>query len=196
MLELEAKMRVDAHEPVRERLEAAVAEYLGTVIEMNCIFDRADGSLLAEGKGLRVRECRVLEGRPVPATITYKGPRMKGELKQREEIETAVADGPEAIELLKALGFRERLSFEKKRETWCLGECLIELDTVPHLGAFIEIEGPAKSQIDHVRRLLALQEAALISDSYVRMLAEHCRAQHLAPLNITLDPPATPPPAT
>lgn len=185
--ELEAKMRVESHAPVRERLETAVAEYLGTVIETNCILDRPDGSLLSEGKGLRVRACRVLEGRPVPATITYKGPRIEGDLKHREEIETAVGDWRATVELLEALAFEERISFEKKRESWRLGHCLIELDTVPCLGTFVEIEGPDEATIHDVRRLLNLEHAALINDNYIHMLAEHCEANGLSPIGITLD---------
>ncbi len=185
-VELEAKMRVSDHEPVRQRLAAAGAARLGAVLETNCIFDRDDRSLLAEGKGLRVRACRVIDGRDVPATVTYKGPRIEGDLKQREEIETAVADGEAMARLLNALGFHERIRFEKQRETWQLGDCLIELDTVPHLGTFVEIEGPDAAAIHDLRAKLDLADADLINTSYVRMLAEHCEANGMPTIGITL----------
>ena len=47
--ETEAKLRVDAHEPVRDRLRAGGATFIEKVIETNVIFDRPDGSLRRQG---------------------------------------------------------------------------------------------------------------------------------------------------
>jgi len=54
-LETEAKFRVEWHEPVRMRLEAAGATFHGRVLETNRLFDRPDGSLRQAGCGLRIR---------------------------------------------------------------------------------------------------------------------------------------------
>src|SRR6185436_13595210 len=141
-MELECKLAVDSHEPVRETLRAAKATRVGRVREINRLFDRADGSLRAAGCGLRIRRVTVLEGTGPGGSVTFKGPVQAGAYKLREEIETPVAD-PDAMErLLTALGYKVHVAFEKLRETWRLGGCLVELDELPRLGDFVEVEGP------------------------------------------------------
>src|SRR5512139_1086939 len=126
-VEVEAKIKVDSHEAVLERLTALRAMRICRVLETNHIFDSPDRSLLSGGRGLRVRICRAEEGDDPPATLTYKGPRIQGPLKTREEIEVALDDGEAGRELIEALGFVEVLCFEKRRETWRLGDCTVEL---------------------------------------------------------------------
>ena len=57
-----------------------------------------------------------------------------------------VANDDDAIDAaFAALGYSRVLSFEKRRESWKLGGCNVELDELPHLGTFVEIEGPERS---------------------------------------------------
>ena len=101
-IEIEAKLKVDAHEPLRERLRNLGAVCTGRVKEHNHLFDSAGGELRAAGCGLRVRQCEVLAaaGGRHAATLTYKGPRQDAVLKVRQEIEVEVSDGAHAIALL------------------------------------------------------------------------------------------------
>ncbi len=179
-LEIEAKLKVDTHQPLRDRLTALGAGCVSRVVEANHIFDNADRVLLAGDRGLRVREYRSIEGQTPSITLTYKGPRRDGAYKQREEIEIAVDPAAETLRLLSALGFVEVLCFEKRRETWRLNDCLVELDELPHLGFFVEIEGPEAEAVHRTQELLGLGDLVHVRDSYVAMLMRYCQINHVA----------------
>jgi len=179
MLEIEAKLKVDSHAPVRERLEACSARFAYRVLEENHILDWADGSLRAAGCGLRVRRCRVLGGRPVSDTLTYKGPRQPGPYKKRLEINLAVESAEAACALLAALGCVQVMRFEKKREVWELDGCEVALDEVPHLGSYVEIEGPDNEAIGRLQERMGLGNCPHISRGYASLLGEFCRAEGL-----------------
>lgn len=169
-VELECKLRVDRHDDVRSALEAGGAVYVGRVAETNRIFDSADGSLRRSGRALRVRSIEVLDGDGPGTTLTYKGPRQAGPFKRREEIEVEVGGVEPTVAMLRALGYIERLVFEKRRETWRLGACSVELDDVPTLGRFVEIEGPDDGSIREVMDRIGLAGEKSIGDGYVSLL--------------------------
>lgn len=192
-IELEAKFRVESHEPVRERLCAVGAERVGVVVETNVILDSADGSLRRRGSGLRVRSAMPIGGGPVKATLTFKGPVAASAFKSREEIEVGVSDADAAVQVLTALGFVAILRYEKRRESWRFRDCLVELDTPPGIGLFVEIEGPSEDAIRHVRDELGLTRATPVRESYVRMLLAFCVEHGLADRVLTLDSAVTDP---
>ena len=170
-VELECKVRVPSLAAVRDGLRAAVAEYVGRVIETNWLFDRDGGELLNAGCGLRVRSVEVLDGQGPGATLTYKGPRTDSAFKCREEIEAGIGDPAAMASILHALGYHERVVFEKRRESWVLGSCAIELDELPKLGTFVEVEGPDENAIREALSALGLAAAEVVNESYVAMAA-------------------------
>ncbi len=178
-LEIEAKFRVSSHDAIRSRLRELGAVRSGAVLEINHIFDNADRSLLTADRGLRVRSSTVLDGVERPSTLTYKGRRVGGPFKRRAEIETVVGDPEAACRLLTALGFVEAVAFEKRRESWRLGDCRVELDELPHLGLYIEIEGPDEATVQRAREQLGLQRERSIQSSYIALLIDHCREHGL-----------------
>lgn len=120
--------------------------------------------------------------------ITYKGPRLAGPTKTREEIEIPVAAGPhrfrQLLKLLENLGFRPVATVRKRRESFHLTfqehELEIVLDMAEGLGPFAEIETIAGGQTD----LPAAQQAVMaLADllgltqveprSYLRMMLEN-----------------------
>ena len=172
-VEIEAKMKVDSLDEVRDRLKALNAEPKGEAVEINTFFDTDDRSLLAADKGLRLRTTSPLPAGKVVHTMTFKGPRQHGPLKSREEKELGVDNAKAASAMLEALGYHHILSFEKKRQTWKLGDCLIELDELPHIGLFVEIEGPKDDSVMKVRDSLQLKDEPIIKASYVALLMTH-----------------------
>ena len=177
-VEIEAKLKVNDLSEVRERLKKAGATHVGEVMETNTFFDTDDRSLLEADQGLRLRMKRPKSGdTPETFTITYKGPRQQGPLKSRDEFELGVSSGKDAIALLDRLGFHTVLTFEKKRETWKLEGCLVELDELPHLGAYVEIEGPKEDAIMKVREMLRLSDRPLVRASYIALLMTHLQEQ-------------------
>lgn len=170
--ELECKVRVESHDAIRERLRDAGATYVGRVCETNRLFDDRDGSLLAADCGVRVRSVRVLEGQGPSASLTYKGPRQAGDLKRREELESAVSD-PEAVAaILSQLGFHERVLFEKRRESWRLDACQVELDALPTLDLFVEVEGPTAAAVRTALARIGLADEPGIVESYIALLLD------------------------
>lgn len=169
-VEIEAKMKVDSFDAIRAKLAEIGAVRQGEAMETNVFFDTDDRSLLAADKGLRLRTTQPLPSGPAKHTITFKGPRQHGPLKSRDETELGATDAKDAIALLEVLGFRKILSFEKKRQTWKLADCLVELDELPHLGLYVEVEGPKEESVMKVRDSLQLSSRPIIKASYVALL--------------------------
>lgn len=74
------------------------------------------------------------------ADLTYKGPKLDAASKARREIVLPLQGAGEAAALLEALGFRRVREVRKTRETYRAGGFEVALDTVPGLGAFVELE--------------------------------------------------------
>jgi adenylate cyclase class 2 len=165
-IELEAKMKVPDHTAVRDRLRALGAKALGKTFELNTFFDTPDQSLRNSDRGLRIRHERHLNTGDTKSILTMKGPAGVGQLKSREELQLTVSDADQLTAILAALGYHPVLSFEKRRETWSLDNCLIELDELPHLGLFVEIEGPSENAIMSLRTKLNLSNNELVPQSY------------------------------
>jgi adenylate cyclase class 2 len=189
-VEIEAKMKVTDLSAVRERLSAAGAKVIGAFLERNTFFDTEDRSLLAADEGLRVRSSQDRGSGAVACTMTHKGPRQHGQLKSREETEMTVGSEPDALEMLVCLGFKRVLSFEKRRESWSLGGCKVELDEVPHLGTFVEVEGPKEEAVLRVRERLGLAERPMIRASYIAMLMTFLQERGEPTRDVTFGPTA------
>ncbi|HZN65963.1 MAG TPA: class IV adenylate cyclase [Tepidisphaeraceae bacterium] len=174
-VELEAKMAVADHLAVAVLLRQFAARKLGDHFEVNAFFDTEDRSLLAAGEGLRLRHELDFGTTRERHVITYKGPRQAGPLKSREEIEFEVSDAAAATILLERLGYVRTLSFEKRRQSWELDGCTVELDEVPYLGKFVEIEGPDEPTVMRVRERLQLSDRPLIKSSYISLLMTHLK---------------------
>jgi adenylate cyclase, class 2 len=172
-VEIEAKMTVESFDPVRARLREVGAAGPVEHFEVNSFFDTEDRSLLAADEGLRLRFDRLAAGGIERHVITYKGPRQMGPLKSREELEVEVSDPASAAALLERLGYLRTLSFEKRRESWELDGCKIELDELPHLGRFVEIEGPDEASVMRVRERLGLASRPIVKSGYIALLMSH-----------------------
>jgi adenylate cyclase class 2 len=170
-VEIEIKFKVDDLEPVRARLRELGAMQAGMVLETNVFFDTPQRTLAAADRGLRIRQnVDAATGRRWQV-ITYKGPRESGELKRREEIEFGVEDFEAAAALLEGLGFAKMLEFEKKRETWRLENCKVELDELPELGTFVEMEGPSNEAVMRCRQELGFAGKPAVIETYSALVA-------------------------
>lgn len=181
-LETELKFRVPDHAPIRERLRDLGAVCRGRVLETNHIFDDAGRTLLARHCGLRVRSCRDESGQPVRSTLTFKGAPLPAAAKQRPEIETDVGDEAATRQLLEHLGFVEVIRFEKRRETWLHAGVMIELDELPHLGHYVELEGPDLPQLHYLQTLIVGTTPEPVPETYVALVARHCQRSGADPL--------------
>jgi adenylate cyclase class 2 len=169
-VEIEAKMKIDDTDAVRRKLKAAGARHTKKTRETNIFLDTEDRSLLAGDRGLRVRINRDVTTGSEKVIITFKGPRHPGPLKSRDESELEVASSADAVQLLACIGYRQIISFEKLRESWELMGCKIEIDEVPRIGTFLEIEGPTDDIVLKTRDALELGNKPIVKSSYISML--------------------------
>ncbi len=165
-IEIEKKFRLTKkqREQVASRLPEIGATRVGEEFEVNILY--TGESLDSDRCVLRLR--RIGER----ATLTYKE-RFPGEsdIKQQQEEETRI-DSPEAMEsILDAIGFVPGLVYEKRRETWRLGETEIVLDELP-FGLFMEIEGDEGS-IRDIERKLAVKGLKTETATYPQLTRKH-----------------------
>ena len=158
-IEIEKKYRLAAgqRDRVREALLGAGATCLGSEFEENTLYK--NNAIDLHRAVLRVRRT------PERTVLTYKE-RLPSEsdIKHQEEDETEVSD-PAALEkILVRLGCVRSVVYEKRRETWQLGEAEIVLDELP-FGWFMEIE----AEVDEIRRVeteLAITDLPAETETY------------------------------
>lgn len=147
MIEVEVKLPI--HDRIAVEMENALIE-AGFVKserykETDVYFDNDEHQIRLGGEALRVRTVdRLNEQNEVVETealITFKGKKMDQVSMTRQELETGVSDGMEALRIFDALGFhpvdpkvcKVRTHFSKGQMTACL-------DEVDGLGMFLELE--------------------------------------------------------
>jgi len=183
--EIEAKFQVADFEAVRRRLSELGAVCLGSDLQTDTYYDTPDRNLLDQDKGLRIRCMSSLtsqadnadqspdrDGRPL---LTYKGPAdSHAEAKIRQELQTRV-DSHEAMDgILTALGLKTSLVIQKKRTSHQFGDSLVELDELPVIGRFVEIEAPSPERIEEIRRELGIASEPC-KDHYISLVTKACR---------------------
>jgi len=177
--EIEIKYAVANLSAVGRRLREAGAVFLGTVLQADVYFDTPRRQLLAADSGLRLRTVRCVkagaERVKAGALMTFKGPsRRGGKAKVRTEHQTQVGDPAVVAEILAACGLQAMLTIEKRRSAYRLGRCRVELDRLPILGCFVEIEAPSQREILSTARRLGLDGLPLKAH-YVNLLRKGCR---------------------
>ena len=118
--------------------------------------------------------------------ITMKGPLQKGEFKTREEIEFTASDAEAVRAIFENMGYQTSLSFEKRRESWSMGGCEVDLDELPYLGNFVEIEGKTEAAIEAVRESLGLGGLPSITSGYIAMLSRYLQEHQIKDRKIKL----------
>ena len=170
-LEIEAKIKVENHDAVAQRLSELGACFIAEQTQCDAYFLDAESKLARRGCGLRLRT-QTADAKTV-AILTFKGPRKPGPYKTRPEYETPVADSKAMLRILEGLGFRNGLTVAKTRSLWELDGCMVCLDTVPPLGCFVEVEGPNDDAIKTVLTRLALADLPHITEGYAAMMTRH-----------------------
>jgi adenylate cyclase class 2 len=179
--EVEVKYRVPSHGDLPDRLAAIGGVADSEVKQCDEYLAHPARDFAVTGEALRLRQTGP------KAVITYKGPRLGGPTKTREEIEVAFAGGvdayPDVRRVFQRLGFRSVAIVRKTRRPYHLsvqGHSIeVALDTVDGLGPFVEIEAIAGSeeQLPAVQRVvLELAGRFNLVDleprSYLRMILE------------------------
>ncbi|MEM0217225.1 MAG: class IV adenylate cyclase [Candidatus Nezhaarchaeales archaeon] len=115
--------------------------------------------------------------------LIFKHRRPSKELKESLEFEVRIReeDVDNLLQLLRHLGFREGLVVRKRRRSFHLGECTINVDEVEGLGSFLEVEVLASevemkdvlSKMLEALSALRLSGKELIRRGYAEMISCH-----------------------
>ena len=177
MIEVEVKVRAD-HSKARTILRNIGATEIRTEIQADTYFAAPHRDFAKTDEALRIRS---FDGK---AVLTYKGPKLDGISKTREELETPI-DEEITAKILYALGFSEAGIVRKSREVFIAGKITVCLDTVEGLGEFLEVEIVAENEkdLDISRRELfdflkhfGAEEKDSIRTSYLEMVLEKKRS--------------------
>ncbi len=179
--EVEVKYRVDDHDAVARRLAEVGAVAAGCLDQEDTYLSHPARDFVQTNEAFRIR--RIGDDN----RLTYKGPRLSGPTKTREELEIPFAEGDERSRqmgrLLQNLGFRPVATIRKRREPFHLTfqglQLEVALDTAEGLGTFVEIEAMASGPDDlpgTQQAVLALADLIGLSEveprSYLRMALE------------------------
>jgi adenylate cyclase class 2 len=136
----------------------------------------------AQDEGEELEENTLYEGGPIDfnrnvlrlrrvgdaAVLTYKERlSVDSHAKHQREEETEVVDAEAMRLILEAIGFIARLVYEKRRQTWLVGETEIVVDELP-FGLFMEIEG-TEEDILAVERELGIENLQMESSTYPQL---------------------------
>jgi len=168
--EIEAKLRVDSLSRVAKRLNALGARFLNALVQRDYYFDDEKASLTRMDCCLRLRE--EFSGQSRKTVLAYKGAREKGRFKKRLEVQTEISDVQSIRKMFAAIGYKEALVYEKKRQMWVFGGCEICLDELPLLGEFVEIEGDSERRIAKVQKTLGLADLPHVKQSYATLMKQ------------------------
>ncbi len=157
--EVEVKLHSPDLAAVRKALEKAGAVLLKPrVFERNLRYDSADGTLMAAGIVLRLRQDEAVK-------LTYKADASIADgIVSRFEAEVTVSDFDTMDVILRRLGYRVGLIYEKYRSTYALASAEVVLDELPY-GNFTEIEGDVET-IERAVAMLGLGGCRRMTGSY------------------------------
>ncbi len=143
-----------AHQEIEIKiLEIDVAKVISTLnaLKANKIFDGkifADFFKNKDGIKLRIRR---IDGKNI---MTFKKPISSAGIRHNEEIEISFDDYDGMVQLLAQLGFEHYGSSEKQRITYQLDETLFEIDTLPQIPTFLEIEAASVEELKEGVKLM------------------------------------------
>lgn len=187
MIEIEQKYHVDSPDQLHDRLMAAGAVKQSTQQHADTYYNHPSRDFAETHEALRIRRC---DGVPM---VTYKGKKLPGKVKARQELEWRLdpgdPDGNHMELLLTSLGFKKVATVRKTRRNYQLdhggAQFALTIDDVESLSTFAEIElviptpdaadqqadvEVARQRIIELAPHLGLQQTE--SRSYLRMLLE------------------------
>ncbi|AGA29391.1 class IV adenylate cyclase [Singulisphaera acidiphila] len=146
--EVEIKFRTNSHLELIRRLAEMGARAEPQVAHEDVYLSHPSRDFAQTNEAFRIRRIGT-ENR-----ITYKGPRLSGPTKSREEIEVPFAEGEPSFEqlfrLFNHLGFRKVAAVRKTRQPYHLEyqglPIEVVLDTAEGLGEFAEVEAFAAKE--------------------------------------------------
>ena len=167
-IEIEKKYRLDEKQftKIAKRLAQIGAIFEGETFEENYL--HRGGVLDGRDAVLRLRKT------DEKTTLTYKESlKSTRDVKHKIEHETEVADVDAMEEIIRTLGYRLSVVYEKRRRTWHLGNVEIVLDELP-FGLYMEIEGTPR-MISQTEKRLGIKNLVSEIRGYPRLTIKYGR---------------------
>jgi adenylate cyclase, class 2 len=134
MQEIEVKiLEIDVDAVRKTLLDLGAKKILDDELSYEILDDR-EQNLFKEKKLLRVRKSKS------EAHLCFKSKAKKGKLRQAEETEVKIDNYDDTIKILNELGFITKHKGKKHRESYKLDKARYEIDTMPGIPTFLEIE--------------------------------------------------------
>ena len=164
MLEIEVKIKIDDVLFVREKILSLGGKiHKDRYYEENVLYDFADEKLKQKNHALRLRNINK------KSYLTFKGPEQKSrKFKIREEFETEVRNKKQIKNILKSLGLKPVVHYEKYRTVFKKHRIKIFLDELS-VGNFLEIEGQ-RSDIVRFALSMGYSKKDFITKNYIQIL--------------------------
>lgn len=151
MIEVEVKARVKDFVSIRKKLVEIGAVKIKKEHQKDVYFNAPHKDFGETDEALRIRE--VPEKGNKRFILTYKGAKMDDVSKTRKEIEVDILGAKNMALILENLGFRSAATVKKDRDIYHLQDFIVTLDTVYHVGTFVEIEKEANEGEDTSKSL-------------------------------------------
>ena len=167
-IETEKKYRLDSKRSAKiaKKLERLGATFEGETFEENYL--HRGGVIDGRDAVLRLRKTDERN------TLTYKESLpSSGDVKHKTEFETEVSDVDAMEEIIRTLGYRLSVVYEKRRRTWHLGSVEIVLDELP-FGLYMEIEGTPR-MIAQMEKRLGIKNLVSEMRGYPRLTIKYGR---------------------
>ena len=167
-IETEKKYRLDEKQfaKIAKRLGQIGAIFGGETFEENYL--HRGGVLDGRDAVLRLRKT------DEKTILTYKESlKSSRDVKHKIEHETEVADVDAMEEIIRSLGYRLSVVYEKRRRTWHLGSVEIVLDELP-FGLYMEIEGTTRT-IGQTEKRLGIKNLVSEIRGYPRLTIKYGR---------------------
>ncbi len=143
MKEIEAKVLEINKEEIITKLESLHAKkILNNAFIEDCLFDFANNDIKKKKELLRVRKINQ------DCYLTYKKNLIMTNIsKTEDEFETKVKDAETIKTILMHLGFKITQMRQKYRTSYMLEDTRIEIDSLPDIPTYIELESPSEEKI-------------------------------------------------
>ncbi len=173
-IETEIKFPVEDFSPILERMNNLGYSCTDWYFEQNLVFDYENGTLRQKDILLRIR-------RGLADKITLKLPAEKENLmyKQREELESELADPGVMEKVFNCLGLQTWFRYEKFRRICRLDETKVCLDILP-FGYYVELEG-TENRLYQAAGELGLEQEKSSTKTYHELHQEYRKESGLEP---------------
>jgi adenylate cyclase class 2 len=171
LMSTEIEVKVLEIEPARiiSKIEQLGGVQAGNWLIRTQVYDFPDRRLLSQGSYIRVRNEGSIWHWTYKRKISQSAKCM--EAKTMEELDVEASDPETVHHILQALGLEVVLYFEKKRQHYKNGSVIFDVDELPTIPPFLEIEAPSLQEIHDALEKLGIPPQKALSLGPKELLA-------------------------